>query len=80
MKYQIQYSQKTIVNTDVYKRCYNGCNYSEEEIELPFKELETFDTLEKAKKRINFWIELNNYAVSQRGELARNKFKIIQIN
>ena len=31
---------------------------------------------EEVEERLAFWIDLNNYAVSQRGESSRNKYRV----
>ncbi len=56
------------VNNDPQRRCYNGCHASTEDVWTPWETLESFDSEEKATKRIKFWEELNAYAVSQRGK------------
>lgn len=33
------------------------------------------DCLEEVNQRLEFWVDLNNYAVSQRGETSRNKYR-----
>lgn len=62
------------VNTDPQRRCYNGCHFSSE---LRWTAWEVLDRVapEKAEARLKFWRELNDYAVSQRGESARCEFE-----
>jgi len=76
--YTLQCSQKMLVNTDPQRRCYNGAHYSSEWIDLPWEDLDSSDTLAGIEKRLKFWIELNDYAVSQRSEGARKKFRVLQ--
>lgn len=71
-------SQKQLINTDPQRRCYNGCHYSSELIDTPYVELESKETKEEAEHRLKFWVDLNDYAVSQRGESAKRKFKIVE--
>lgn len=68
-----------VVNTDPQRRCYNGCNYSEEHVWTPWEVLE-YTTQDKVKERLKFWHELNDYAVSQRGASAKREFRITEIN
>jgi len=35
-----------------------------------------YTTTEKAEARLKFWQELNDYAVSQRGDTAKREFKL----
>lgn len=64
------------VNTDPQRRCYNGCHFGSE---LRWTAWEVFDRVapEKAETRLKFWRELNDYAVSQRGESARCEFNAV---
>lgn len=81
MSKEIQISKKVLVITDPQRRVYNGCPYSSEYQYKPFKTLETLPndiSEEDAEKRLNFWIDLNNYAVSERGEGSRNKYRILE--
>jgi len=64
------------VNTDPQRRCYNGAHFSSELRWTEWDELE-FTTTEKSKGRLKFWRELNDYAVSARGEGARREFKLV---
>lgn len=66
------------VNTDPQRRCYNGCYFSYEHRWGAWEELDRPATLEIAERRLKFWRELNDYAVSQRGEGARKEFKIVE--
>lgn len=70
-------SIKHEVNTDPQRRCYNGCHYSSKLVDTPFEVLESWPTQEIVERRLKFWTELNDYAVSQRGESARRKFRVV---
>lgn len=65
-----------VVNTDPQRRCHNGCNYSEELQWSPWEVLEFDIGSQTSARRLTFWRELNDYAVSQRGEGARCEFKV----
>lgn len=65
------------VNTDPQRRCYNGCHFSSE---FRWTEWETLDsglTEEKARDKLTFWRELNDYAIKARGEGARCEFTYV---
>lgn len=64
-----------LMNTDHRRRCYNGCHYSCEWKWTDWEVLEYNIPEEDIQRRIEFWKELNDYAVSQRGENARREFK-----
>lgn len=68
-----------LVNTDPQRRCYNGCHFSSELVWTPWKVLEYNIKPESAERRLKFWQELNDYAVSERGESARKEFKIEEL-
>ena len=34
--------------------------------------------IEEVNQILEFWVDLNNYAVSQRGETSRNKYRIVE--
>lgn len=57
-------------------RCYNGAYKDAEYIYGPWEVLEYNISPTSSKDRLKFWKELNDYAVSQRGESARSQFKI----
>lgn len=65
------------VNTDPQRRCYNGCHASSEMLWTPWDWLELDVDEDKVEQRLAFWRELNDYAVSQRGESARCEFRAI---
>lgn len=72
----IEQRQKVFVFDDPYRRCYNaalGDHYqwgAWEWLELDVKP-------EKVEERLTFWRELNDYAVSQRGESAKREFRVV---
>jgi hypothetical protein len=78
-KYNIICRSRKLINTDPQRRCYNGCHYSTKLIWTKWELLDSTITSEKAELRIKFWAELNDYAVSQRGNVAKREFKIIEV-
>lgn len=72
----IEISRKRIINTDPQGRVYNGCMYSSEVAYTDFEVLESGLSEDEVEERLAFWVDLNNYAVSQRGEGSRNRYKI----
>jgi hypothetical protein len=71
--------ERRLVNTDPQRRCYNGCHFSSEWQWTPWEILERFP-IEQTEAKLKFWTELNDYAVSQRGEGAKREFKIKENN
>jgi len=78
MKLVIEHRRLITVNSDPQRRCYNGCHYSTETFWSAWEELQD-TTPDKAKDRLAFWTDLNDYAVSQRGESARQEFRIKEV-
>jgi len=78
VRYTIKTRPQIEVNTDPQRRCYNGCHFSSELRWTPWESLESNITSDKVERRLKFWQELNDYAVSQRGESARREFKTVQ--
>lgn len=75
--HSIETRRRIEVNTDPQRRCYNGCHARSElqwtewdwiDLEVPEEKLET---------RLKFWRDLNDYAVSQRGESAKREFRAV---
>lgn len=68
------------VNTDPQRRCYNGAFFSSELIWGHWDWLERgFKTEDEALERVQFWKELNAYAVSERGKGARREFRVREV-
>ena len=74
----IEISTQHIIITDPQRRVYNGCIHSYETNYTPFEVLESEIPKDKIDKRLRFWTNLNDYAVSQRGEGSRNKYRIVE--
>lgn len=73
----IEMRRQVIVNTDPQRRCYDGCNFSEE-LQWTAWGVVDFDIHEdRVEQRLKFWRELNDYAVSQRGEGARAEYRAV---
>jgi hypothetical protein len=79
MKYCIEHRRRVLVNTDPQRRCYNGCNFSEELQWTSWDCLEWDIPEETLEKRLTFWRELNDYAVSQRGQGAKGEFRSTEV-
>jgi hypothetical protein len=71
----IMYRERREVNTDPQRRCYNGAHFSSELRWTDWGVLE-YTTPEKAERRLQFWRELNDYAISARGESAQRELKL----
>ena len=76
-KYYILYRSRQLINTDPQRRCYDGCHISSKLVWSGWDVLDISTTKEKADIRLKFWTELNDYAVSQRGEGAKSEYKIV---
>ena len=76
--FDLLFREKVFVNTDPQRRCYNGCYFSGEYRWSAWGVLETLPTAEAAERKKKFWRELNDYAVSQRGEGALRELKIVE--
>lgn len=65
------------VNTDPQRRCYHGAHAKSE------LQWSAWDTLEiripddRVETRLKFWRELNDYAVSKRGQSAKSEFRAV---
>lgn len=77
--YKIVMRQRVLVNTDPQRRCYNGAHFS---TELQWSEDVILNSCTEymVEEKLQFWRELNDYAVSQRGESARSEFRAERIN
>lgn len=71
----IQIRRQKLINTDPQRRCYNGCHYKSELIWTEWADIDFNIAKEDVEKRLLFWRELNDYAISQRGESARAEFR-----
>lgn len=60
------------VNTDPQRRCYYGVHAKSELVWTEWSDLQEA-TQENVDRRLKFWRELNDYAVSQRGEVNTRK-------
>lgn len=63
------------VNTDPQRRCYHGVHARSELQWTAWDWIELDVPEEKVEERLAWWRELNDYAVSQRGESARKEFR-----
>ena len=72
----IEISRQYTELTDPQRRVYNGYAYSSKQSFQPWETLESGISEKDINERLAFWIDLNNYAVSQRGENSRNKYRI----
>ncbi len=65
------------VNTDPQRRCYDGCHFSSNWQWTGWGELEFNLPADKIERRLKFWRELNDYAVSQRGKSATYEYDVV---
>lgn len=79
MRLQLEVRGKTLVNVDGLRRCYNGCFEGWEYQETEWKVMEYDVPTDKTESRLEFWRDLNDYAVSQRGDSAKKEFRIVEV-
>jgi hypothetical protein len=75
MQYRIERRQHYAVNTD--GRCYNGAHFKLEIRQGPWEAFESDWTNEQALRRLDFWVDLNDYAVKERGKSAKTEYRIM---
>lgn len=68
---------RRLINTDPQRRCYNGAHFSSELVWTNWEEF-CYTTMERAEARLAYWRDLNDFAVSQRGEEARSEYKLVK--
>lgn len=73
----IEMRKLRLVNTDPQRRCYNGCHFSSELIWSSWEVLQSNVDSSKIEEKLAFWRELNDYAVSQRGNSAKCEYRMI---
>lgn len=66
---------RCIENRDPWRRCYYGA-FADAVVTWTQWEVLDRTTRAVAERRLAFWVDLNEYAVSQRGELAKCEFVI----
>lgn len=75
----IMYRNRVFVNTDPQRRCYDGCFYSYEYVWGGWEILEFMRigaSVSECEARLEWWRELNKYAVSSRGRSAESEFRL----
>lgn len=78
-KYEIHRRDRMEINTDPQRRCYNGCHAKSELVWKTWEVLDYAKDDEQAERKMKFWRELNDYAISQRGESARTEFRLVSV-
>jgi hypothetical protein len=76
---ELHVRSKTLVCFDGLRRCYNGAFEGWEYQDGPWEMLEYDVPADRKEARLEFWKDLNDYAVSQRGEGARREFKFVEV-
>lgn len=76
--FTIRQRHRIEVNTDPQRRCYNKCHFSSELQWTAWEPLESEISANKIEAKLKFCIELNDYAVSQRGESAKREFEAVE--
>lgn len=78
MTLNLMQRSKVFVFDDPMRRCYNGAYGNHHYEWSEWEVLESNVKPEKAEDRLTFWRELNDYAVSQRGESAKREFRVVE--
>ena len=73
----IEQRRKILINTDPQRRCYNGCHFSYELVWSEWESLESNTPDDRVEARLEFWRELNEYAVKCRGKEALKEFRAV---
>lgn len=76
---ELRMRRQLLVNTDPQRRCYNGCHFKSELVFTPWEVLRYNVPPEKADEVLKFYRDLNDFAVSQRGESAKSEFEIVEV-
>ena len=77
--YRIEHRKRVEINTDPQRRCYNGCHARSEVVWTEWGAVDFSIPEERVEARLKFWRELNDYAISQRGEGARSEYQAVKI-
>ena len=67
------------VNTDPQRRCYHGVHAKSE---MRWSEWYVFDSnnpKDRVEARLEFWRDLNDYAVRHRGQGAKSEFRVVEV-
>lgn len=78
MGLNLEVRRKVLVNTDPQRRCYNGAHFKSELQDTEWEVLEYDVPEDRREARLEFWQDLNDYAVSQRGKGAKREFRFVQ--
>ena len=76
--YTIRTRSNRLVNTDPQRRCYNGAHAKSELQWSAWWDLVYGVKEDDLERSLTFWRELNDYAISQRGEGARSEFDAVE--
>ncbi len=77
--YTIEHRHLHTYNNDPQRRCYNGCNASEASEWGRWNVLEPVIAAKDVENRLSFWRDLNEFAVSQRGNGAKKEFRAVEV-
>lgn len=78
-RFAIEHRRLVEVCTDPLRRCYHGVFAKSELQWTAWSELETWPkTREEVEQRMEFWKDLNDYAVRERGQGAWAEFRVVE--
>lgn len=75
--YKIENRSLIEINTDPQRRCYNGCHFSSEIVWTAWGTLRLSVPEDRVERTLAFWRNLNDYAVSQRGQMATTEYRAV---
>jgi len=75
--FKIEQRQRRLINTDPQRRCYNGCHYISELVWTSWDFLQEDVPENGVEARLEWWRDLNAYAVQERGEGAKREFRAV---
>lgn len=79
VKYNLEVKGKVFVNRDPQRRCYNGAWADAVYVDGDWVVMEYDVPVDKHEERLEFWRDLNDYAVSQRGDNAAKQYRIVGV-
>lgn len=78
MKFDLHMREKVFVFDDPLRRCYNGA-FGDHHYEWgPWETIHSNIKQEKKDETLQYWKDLNAFAVKARGESALKEFKLVE--
>jgi hypothetical protein len=77
--YNVERRSKRVINTDPQRRCYYGHHYSSETVWSEWEPIVLDIVGSRIDKVLDFWRDLNDYAVKERGESAYCEHRAVKV-